>query len=333
MRAGSAPIAELAAGLRAAGGQGLVAVVAYGSHVISAAPGRHSAYDLVVVVEGYTDFYSTLRASGHSRRNATWLALVSRVLPPTVIAFRPAAPNGPLAKCAVVSRAHFARELGRRRRDHFCLGRMMQQVSVVYTRDEKAAAWVAARVAGGRNLVPDWTLPFLDAPFSVDAFCRCMLEVSYAGEIRPEQGSRVSAVYEAQREFLRDTYRPVLDARVASGVLEASDGRYLPVVHPSRLARLRWNAYFAASKARATIRWLKHMMTFDNWSSYVVRKVERRTGMTVEITPMERRLPFPLLLPKVLRVLRARDDPERIRKVAGSRTETGTVARAERPES
>lgn len=311
MREGSAPIAELVAALRAAGGQGVVAVVAYGSHVISAAPGRHSAYDLVVVVDSYRHFYAALRARGHPGRNSVALAMVSRVLAPTVIAFWPAAPHGPLAKCAVVSRAHFARELGRRRRDHFCLGRMMQQVSVVHTRDEEAAAWVDATVAGGRELVPDWTLPFLDAPFSVEAFCRRILEVSYAGEIRPEQRSRVGTVYDAQAEFLRDTYTPILDARVADGVLEASDGSYRFLVHPSRLVRLRWKAYFALSKARATARWLKHMMTFDNWFAYIVRKVERRTGMAVEITPMERRLPFPLLLPKALRVLRSRDSAAR----------------------
>ena len=311
MNDGSAPIAELVAGLRAAGGQGLVAVVAYGSHVISAAPDRHSAYDLFVVVESYRDFYTALRASGHPGRNAVALAMVSRVLAPTVVAFWPASPNGPLAKCAMVSRAHFARELGRRRRDHFCLGRMMQRVSLVYARDEEAAEWVDALVAGARELVPDWTLPFVDTPFSVDAFCRRMLEVSYAGEIRPEQRSRVGTVYEAQAELLRDTYTPILDARVAGGVLEASDGCYRFVVHPSRLVRLRWNAYFALSKARATARWLKHMMTFDNWFAYIVRKVERRTGMAVEITPMERRLPFPLLLPKALRVLRSRDSTAR----------------------
>ncbi len=330
MNDGAAAISELVAGLRAHGGEGMAAVVAYGSQVTSAGPGRHSAHDLFVVVDGYRDFYGSLRASGHAGRNAGMLSMVSRILAPTVIAFRPAAPDGPLAKCAVASRHDLAREMGRHRRDHFCLGRMMQQVSVVYTRDEEVAAWVDATVAGGRGLAPDWTLPFLDAPFSVDAFCRRMLEVSYAGEIRPEQRSRVGTVYEAQKQYLRDTYTPILDARVAGGVLEASGGRYRFVVHPSRLVRLRWNAYFAVSKARATARWLKHVMTFDNWISYVIRKVERRTGMAVEITSLERRLPFPFLLPKAWRVLRSRDSTARIppaprgRKVAVTEPENRT---------
>ena len=35
----------------------------------------------------------------------------------------------------------------------------------------------------------------------------------------------------------------------------------------------------------ATARWLKHVVTFDNWLDYIARKVQRRTGMRIEITP------------------------------------------------
>jgi hypothetical protein len=52
------------------------------------------------------------------------------------------------------------------------------------------------------------------------------------------------------------------------------------------------------------------VVTFDNWLDYIARKVERRTGKRVEITPWERRLPLLLLWPKVVRVLR--DRPARL---------------------
>jgi len=222
-----------------------------------------------------------------------------------VIAFWPAPPDGPLAKCLVLSRADFQRELGPRRLDHFCLGRMAHHISVVHARDPKAAAWVEELIAGARRMVLDWTLPFLEGAFSVDDFCRRMLEISYAGEIRPERGGRVSAVYEAQQETLRGIYTPILEAEADAGVLERSNGKYRAAHPASALAQLRLNAYFGISKARATTRWVKHMLTFDSWVPYIVRKVERRTGMSFEITPLERRFPFPLLLPKALRVLRA----------------------------
>lgn len=115
----------------------------------------------------------------------------------------------------------------------------------------------------------------------------------------------MSAVYEAQRETLRGIYTPILEAGVAAGVLERANGKYRAAHPASTAAQLRLNAYFGISKARATTRWVKHMLTFDRWFPYIVRKVERRTGMTVEITPLERRFPFPLLLPKAFRVLRA----------------------------
>ena len=80
---------------------------------------------------------------------------------------------------------------------------------------------------------------------------------------------------------------------------------------PSTLARLRWRAYFGFSKTRATARWLKHMLTFNGWFPCVALKIERRTGMPVEITPLERRFPFPLLLPKAFRILRSRGGTSR----------------------
>ncbi len=305
MRAMDASTEHLVSKLRETGDEGLVAVLAYGSRLVSASPDRHSAYDLVVVVDDYGAFYRALVELGHTARSAGLLATVSRVLAPTVVAFWPEPPDGPLAKCLVLSRADFERELGPRRLDHFCLGRVAHHISMVHARDEETAAWVEERIADARRMVLDWTLPFLEGAFSVDDFCRRMLEISYAGEIRPERGGRVGVVYEAQQETLRDIYAPILEAGVASGELARSNGKYRAARPASVAAQLRLNAYFGVSKARATTRWVKHMVTFDRWFPYIVRKVERRTGMTFEITPLERRFPFPLLLPKAWRVLRA----------------------------
>ena len=136
-----------------------------------------------------------------------------------------------------------------------------------------------------------------------------MLELSYAGEVRPEAGDRVRDVFAAQRDFLVGA--------TAGALEEAADRRWLvrvagpepmyrfPRSHGA-LDRAAVRLYFLRSKARATARWLKHVFTFDNWLDYIARKVQRRTGLRVEITPWERRLPLLLLWPKVVRVLRAR---------------------------
>ena len=52
------------------------------------------------------------------------------------------------------------------------------------------------------------------------------------------------------------------------------------------------------------------MLTFENWLPYLLRKVERRTGMRVELTPLETRLPLIFLWPRLFLVLRNRPAEE-----------------------
>ena len=52
------------------------------------------------------------------------------------------------------------------------------------------------------------------------------------------------------------------------------------------------------------MRWAKHIVTFNDWLTYVQRKAERRTGLTIELTRAERKWPLIFLWPKVVRVLR-----------------------------
>ena len=102
----------------------------------------------------------------------------------------------------------------------------------------------------------------------------------------------------------------VLERAAARGELAFEAGAYRFTRAPEARQRRQVRRYFLRSKLRATARWLKHVVTFDNWLDYIAHKVERRTGMRVEITPWERRLPYLLLWPKVVRVLRAR--PQRL---------------------
>jgi hypothetical protein len=56
------------------------------------------------------------------------------------------------------------------------------------------------------------------------------------------------------------------------------------------------------------MRWFKYMLTFDDWLDYIVRKIERRSGVRIELSKSERRFPIIFLWPKALRVIRAMRD-------------------------
>jgi hypothetical protein len=73
---------------------------------------------------------------------------------------------------------------------------------------------------------------------------------------------------------------------------------------PGFWVRAATAGYFARSKTRATLRWGKHIATFEDWPFYIVRKLERRAGLRVEVTEREKRWPFVFLWPKLFAVLR-----------------------------
>jgi hypothetical protein len=291
----------------------VAAVILYGSHLLNARPDRHSAYDFVVIVDSYRAFYGSLKAAGEIHRPAWLMSLAARVLPPNAIAFTPDEGRRAIAKCLVVSRDHFRRAVSRRPRDHFLLGRMVQKVAVVWRRDDESARWVEDHLDAARRGVMEWVSPYLDEEFDAASVGRRLLAVCYRGEFRPEAGNRSDTIFEAQRSHFEDVLGPVLEEGAQAGRLARvgdSTGRYRFVTPQPWRARLRWRWHFIRSKARVTARWPKHVLTFDNWLPYILRKVERRTGMRVELTSLERRLPLIFLWPKVVRVLRARPAKE-----------------------
>ena len=308
--AGGDPSQRLARSLVDVAGTQVRAVLLYGSYLLGAAPDRYSAHDLVVVVEEYVGTYRELRRRGFTHRPPRLMASLAWLLPPNVIAYSPEGVDGPIAKCLIISARDFERELSDRSRDHFMISRMIQEVGVLYVRDAAAERWLGDRFEAARRTVLDWAAPYVATPFSAESLTREMIAICYRSEIRPESGSRASSVFEAQRAYLVDTYEKLLADASSEGLVVREEHGYRSARRPGPMARLRRFAYFNFSKLRVTARWLKHALTFENWLPYVVRKVERRTGLRVELTALERRLPLIFIWPRVFRVLRNRPAEE-----------------------
>lgn len=300
----------IALALRERLGRGLVAVLFFGSRFLGTSPNSTSACDLFVIVEDYDEFYRA-RIPGISwGHSPATLARLNRVLPPNILSYSEDPRAGAGAKIFVISRNDAERALSRRAPDHFAKGRLTQSVCVLEARSEAERTWAVQLLEEARASALDWVPSFLPSggrtSFAWEEFCLRMLEVSYGHEIRPEPASRIREVFEAQTKFFESAYGGMLQAAVQAGKLQ-SDGEKFRMKRPPAPAEIRrWRAFFHRSKRRATMRWLKYTMTYDDWLDYLVRKVERRTGLAVQLTPLERRLPFLLLWPKVFRVLRTR---------------------------
>ena len=278
-------------------GSNLRAVVFFGSHLVNSAPGRHSAADWVVIVDEYRAFYREFSAwFGYP---AGLVAGLNRLLPPNVIHI-PAA-GGAGIKAAIISEKDFARAMGARAKDHFCKGRLVQKVEIIYARDDEIRERVNERLLDARMGTLDWVPLYADEKFTVESYCLAMMRTSYGAEIRPESSGRVLEVIAQQQASLIESFQPVLAAGIERGVLTRDRQEYRLSQPPGEAQKLRWRWYFRKSKIRPTLRWPQSRMTFSGWPDYIVRKLERRSGIKVELTDAERRWPLVLMWPKIIR--------------------------------
>lgn len=300
---------DLAVHLATAFGPATAALLHYGSHAQATVSGAGSAWDFFVVVDDYGRAYRALAAALPGRvpvRRAAWL---NRVLPPNVLSVTgPAAAGGHLAKCCVLSLDDLRRACSPRPADHFVRARLFQQVHLVYARDAAGRDAATAAVVGARRGTFAWGRPFLPERFDARRYGRTLLQVSYAAEIRPEDPQHVEVLMNAQSATLLPAFDALLGHLAARGVLERLDDGYRDRRPPGAVARGLARGWFAWSKVRSTVRWLKYVALYDDWLDYVVRKVERRSGVTIELTERERRWPLLFLWPRAVRFIAGRRD-------------------------
>lgn len=305
---GRPAIAAAAHDLVAAGGGEVVGVVFFGSRRSSAARADPwSAHDFFVLVRSYHRAYAALRRSGKTGKSPWLMTMLNVFLPPNQVSLRLGDPVIH-AKCSVISLGAFLRETSSRRRDHFCLGRLFQPSQVLSAADPETGRTIVAALVSAHAETFGWVRPWLPGRFDAEAYCRTALRVSLSREIRPEPEGRAEALWAAQREEQAVVYERLLEELAARGELRPAGPATWSLVRPVNTGeRLRLEAYFAWSLVRATARWLKHILTFENWLDYILRKVARHTGEEMVLTPRERRMPLLFLWPRLFRFLRRKD--------------------------
>jgi hypothetical protein len=294
---------ELAERLVEEGDGSVLLVLMYGSRLWKTNPDLHSALDFVVIVDDYRSFFSGLARRGSLHRPVGLMTGLASILPPNVMAYTPDDGRGGIAKCLVIRQDDFTHAIGEAPPDHFVLGRMVQSVGIVWAVGASEEGWIQEKLSGAHGRVLDWVAPYIEGPFDAAELGHRLLEVCYQGEIRPESRGRAGRVFEAQAEHFSAALQPSLDAAVAAGTLIREGDRYVLSETSSVRAKRRSRDYFRRSKARSTLRWFKHVATFANWLPYLARKVERHTGRTIELTTLERKLPFIFLWPRAVQIL------------------------------
>lgn len=273
-------VAVLGDSMKARFGDSLLAVIFYGSCLRSGNP-RDGLVDLYVIVSDYAAAFPGWRAQ-----------MLARWVPPTVSYTEIDTDAGPVrAKYAVLSLRDFRRGTSSAWFHPYLWGRFAQPCRVDQVRDPETGDLIVECLANAARTLFAQSRPLLDPDLPpTDQWARA-LAMSYATELRPESEDRSRALVEADRDHYAAAWR-------------ALDTGSPPPPAAVRRARAAWAIRRRTGKAMSVLRWLKALATFEGGIDYAVWKLERHSGVRVEVPDRVRRRPWLYVWPELLRLYR-----------------------------
>jgi len=233
------------------------------------------------------DFYVLIDSYKTVHKGRPIRQLINRLIPPVVYYYEREDENGTLTSCkySLISLPEFERRASAKALLSVIWGRFSQP-SLLYAPQNDAVTQriLTARARAVLHLARS-TEGLFDAPIDAVSFWSRGFRESYRTELRPESSDGRSREIVAQ-------YAPRYE-RLMEIIYGAPNdtGHYgLPPASAAR-ARRQWRLRRIAGKPTAAIRVLCNAMTFDGGLDYVLRKLERHSGVTIEPTPFQRKHP------------------------------------------
>ncbi len=247
-------------------------------------------------LEGVLDFYVLL--PGHQAERI-WPRVSYREWPIT---------DGTVlrAKIATMALATFERAAGGQSRDTTIWARFVQPSALVWAADDHARTMVTAAVARAAETAGRLAAALGPRTGPAKAYWRALFRATYKAEFRVEKPGREDDILSVNAAHF-DGLLPL--AWDAQGIAFDRDGERLSPRLPDGMRRsilAWWEQRQRLGKALNLLRLVKASTTFEGAARYAAWKVERHTGIAVELTPWRERHPV-LAAPAVLwRVWRAR---------------------------
>ncbi|WP_258364315.1 diacylglycerol kinase family protein [Nitrosomonas sp. Nm84] len=276
-------------------GESLDAIILYGSCLHSAISLDEGIVDLYVIVDSYHKAYSV-----------RYLANLNAWLAPNVFYIEVPHQGRTLrAKYAVISTHDFRR--GAQHWFHpYIWARFAQPSRLLYCRDDAVREHIYASLAHSVVTFLKSGAAALEAGiFDVEEIWTRCLMLTYAAELRAERETR--ARHLAQTNLGAFTRLTEVATPMLRGILEKQDnGKYRCLTDPATQRRTLWRWRLRRWQGRilSILRLSKATLTFNNSVEYAAWKIERHTGVRVEITPMLRRHPILWGLKVAWRLLR-----------------------------
>lgn len=269
--------------LRQRFGAALDAIILYGSSLHGSS-----------LSEGVTDFYVLVDDYRHAYDKKVLRFLNDWLAPNVFFLEVPASEGGGMlrAKYAVMSTSHF--EKAATSWFHpYIWARFAQPFELLYGRNEAIVQRIRINQARAIIKFLVTTLPVLPAgQVTVEQIWASGLRLTYASELRAERQSRSSLLTEINLPVYQQLTAAALPALYPALTLNTAHQYVVNVTPIQRFkARVDWRLRRWQGRVLSILRLSKATLTFRDCLDYAAWKIERHTGVKIEITPMLRRHP------------------------------------------
>jgi hypothetical protein len=267
-------------------GDSTQAILYYGSCLRSDNP-FDGLIDLYVLVDQYTAAY----------KGQSLLALFNWLLPPNVFYLEILVDNQTIrAKYALISLADFDKATSPRWFHSYIWGRFCQPSRLLYVHDLSAQQNVVKSLTQALITFSNRVVPALPESFDSETLWAKGLGFSYRTELRPEKPGRALQLYQADQAYYDALTEPVLTAISANIEAEESSTahRYTckRTTQQHKIATAGWAVRRVQGKLLSIARLIKAVFTFQGGVDYIVWKIERHSGVNIEVTEKLRRFPL-----------------------------------------
>lgn len=271
----AAPVRALAESVTAKFGEAVQAIVFYGS-CLRSGDDRGGMVDLYVIVDGYRNAY----------RSRTW-AVLNKILPPNVFYLEISAEERIVrAKYAILSLADLERGTSPAWFHSYLWGRFAQPAALLYARSPEIAERVHASLAQAVMTFLGRVIPMLPDRFSTRDLWLKGLSLSYRAELRAERPGKLAGLFQSSSDYYEQVTMAALpELPFPVERVQGAGLGYESRISSSRrrICRVGWRVRALQGKILSLLRLLKGAFTFAGGLDYILWKIERHTGVTVEV--------------------------------------------------
>jgi len=265
-------------------GDSLQAILYYGSCLRGGDP-FDGLVDLYVIVDRYRHAYSKVLP-----------AWANALLPPNVYYLEQHLPEGTVrCKYAVLSLRSLARGTCTCCFHSYIWARFAQPMGILYCRNEAIARRLYRDLARAVTTFIRRIIPALAKQFTIAELWQQGLALTYRAELRVEKGQRGQTIHLHHEDYYQAISAAVLESLPPITVEHqphTDTYRARLTAGQRALNRIAWKLRIAQGKLLSLLRLLKAFFTFAGGLDYIIWKLERHSGLKIEITPRLRRYPL-----------------------------------------